>query len=746
MSENQNEPTEYDAVKGGQNLIPVNAAVLGGIGGVKSRLASPNVEVKIAALSEALKYGESGLDLIIQALQDESMQLKSSAYLMVKDIYNDPLVIKKINKYARNIFEFDVITVDADGKENSRQKSFSFYFSENLNSSVVLPMVYIPGGTFMMGSPETETGRRDDESPQHQVTVPAFYAGKYPVTQAQWQAVMGYNLSYYEGEKRPVDSVSWLEAVEFCRRLSEKTGKSYRLLSEAEWEYACRAGTTTPFYFGDTIMSDMIHHQVIPYSTIDPQHKGSASRSPSTDVGIFPPNLFGLYDMHGNVCEWCSDTWHDNYNGAPTDGSSWETETNNQPMYRGKGGSLYKIHSRSAYRNRGAEDSVNCIGFRVAVAFDLALSMSENQNEPRECDAVKSDQNLIPVNAAVLGGIGGVKSRLASPNVEVKIAALSEALKYGESGLDLIIQALQDESMQIEFAAYSLLKNRNEEKIKQHLLNKSPLFKFDLVPLDRYRTENGRQDFFVEDLGNSILLEMLYIPGGTFMMGSVPEHYHHYRKKHSIPQHQVTVPAFYAGKYAITQPQWGALMDNDPSRDNGVGDCNKLSVNSVTWDDAVEFCRKLSEKTGKSYRLLSEAEWEYACRAGTTTPFYFGDTITPYLVNYSAYTHGEHPKPRHLANCSCGSKMPVGCFPPNSFGLYDMHGNIYEWCSDRWHDDYKGAPTDGSSWETGTDDRRVFRGGSSGSMGIDSGSAVRQPHPGIGIYTQIGFRVALALP
>ena len=183
MSENQNEPREYDAVRGGQNSIPVNAAVLGGIPGVKSRLASPIVEVRIAALSEALKHEEAGLDLIMQALHDESMQVKFTAYSLLKD-RNDLKIKPQFHDYLPT-FEFDVITVDAYGKENSRRKSFAHFFPEDLGDGVLLDMVYIPGGTFIMGSPATEPGSRHHERPQHQVIVPAFYAAKYPITQTQ---------------------------------------------------------------------------------------------------------------------------------------------------------------------------------------------------------------------------------------------------------------------------------------------------------------------------------------------------------------------------------------------------------------------------------------------------------------------------------------------------------------------------------------------------------------------------------
>ena len=364
MTENQNQPREYDAVKGGESQVPFAAAVLGGIPGVKIRLASPIVEVKIAALSEALKYGDAGLDLIIGVLQDESMAVKLAAFSLLKD--RDELNIKEqLHKYLP-IFEFDVITVDAEGQENSRHTSSAGFFPEDLGNGVVLEMVYIPGGTFMMGSPATEEGRDCCESPQHQVTVPAFFAGKYPITQAQWQAVMENNPSCFKGEKRPVEYVLWQDAVEFCGKLSQKTGKKYRLLSEAEWEYACRARTTTPFHFGETITPELVNYYgYYPYAKAP---KG-LYRGQTADVGSFPPNAFGLYDMHGNVWEWCSDRWNSNYKGAPTDGSSWETGTSEYLVLRGGSWIYDAANCRSAYRVwMRADDRWWSTGFRVALA------------------------------------------------------------------------------------------------------------------------------------------------------------------------------------------------------------------------------------------------------------------------------------------------------------------------------------------------------------------------------------------
>ena len=156
-------------------------------------------------------------------------------------------------------------------------------------------------------------------------------------------------------------------------------------------------------------------------------------------------------------------------------------------------------------------------------------------------------------------------------------------------------------------------------------------------------------------------------------------------------------------------PKLNRELKADPSRFKG----DNRPVEQVTWFDAVEFCQRLSQYTKRNYRLPSEAEWEYACRAGTTTPFHFGETITSELANYNAEsTYGDAPKGE-----SRGETTEVGSFGvANGFGLYDMHGNVYEWCADQYHDNYEGAPTDGSAWIEEINDNdnhsRLLRGGS----------------------------------
>ncbi|BAZ71203.1 hypothetical protein NIES4106_60000 (plasmid) [Fischerella sp. NIES-4106] len=280
----------------------------------------------------------------------------------------------------------------------NRTEKTAQYYTEDLGNGMTLDMVLIPDGSFMMGSPENELERFDSESPQHLVNINQFCMGRYPVTQAQWKAVAALpqvnkelkpDPSYFKGDKRPVEYVSWYDAVEFCDRLTSHTKRQYRLPSEAEWEYACRAGTTTPFHFGETITTDLANYR----GTDNEEYKWSGSYGPgpkgiyreqTTPVGSFGvANAFGLYDMHGNVWEWCLDDWHDNYDGAPTDGSPWFDENDNLYQKQGyvvlRGGSwgVNPASCRSAYRSNNfrAERDLfrNFYGFRVVCAVGRIL-------------------------------------------------------------------------------------------------------------------------------------------------------------------------------------------------------------------------------------------------------------------------------------------------------------------------------------------------------------------------------------
>jgi len=260
---------------------------------------------------------------------------------------------------------------------------------QELGCGSSLRLIRIPAGEFLMGSPSDEPQRSDSEGPQHDVKLASFLISQTPITQAQWRAVAQWQPR--EGERwerelkaspsrfadgadrdqRPVEKVSWLDAMEFCRRLSQRTGRHYTLPSEAQWEYACRAGTSTPFSFGDTITPELANYDGTYTYANGPK---GVYRKQTTPVGMFPANAWGLHDMHGNVWEWCLDDWHGSYEGAPVDGCAWldggDGQSSNREggtrLLRGGSWDYFPWFCRSAYRSRGGPVvALGTIGFRV---------------------------------------------------------------------------------------------------------------------------------------------------------------------------------------------------------------------------------------------------------------------------------------------------------------------------------------------------------------------------------------------
>ncbi|MGD1805228.1 SUMF1/EgtB/PvdO family nonheme iron enzyme [Dapis sp. BLCC M126] len=602
-------------------------------------------------------------------------------------------------KLPLKTFSFEVITVNKRGEEINRIPKQAEYFTEDLGNSVILEMVAIPGGTFTMGAPESEEGSNSRERPQHNVNISKFLIGRYPVTQAQWKAIVSrtelkvrrnlkpdpskFKEAYQE--QRPVERVNWYEAVEFCERLSKLTGRSYRLPSEAEWEYACRAGTTTPFCFGETITRELANY--------------SSWGGQTTFVGKYPPNAFGLYDMHGNVWEWCADDWHDNYENAPTDGSAWLYRNENSNKFLGI------IPVRGNIFNQNNEKKLYAM-LRGGCWHDY----------PNNCRSAVRDSYRYSMRDGYTSAIG---FRVVCISVEPLTLQDKSTPNIQPKQQPIILPSTQPES---------IITPQPKLPLKT--------FSFEVITVNRRGEEINRvpkqAQYFTENLGNGVILEMVAIPGGTFLMGS-PENEERKFKTES-PQHQVNLQPFYMSKYPITQEQYLAVMSKNPSNFKG----RNLPVETVTWYNATEFCQKLSQKTTKIYQLPSESQWEYACRAGTTTPFYFGETITTDLVNYDGNsTYADAPKGKYRQKTT-----DVGSFPPNAFGLYDMHGNVWEWCQDIWHESYEGGPNDGSAWEDRDTDISPVRGGSWHDSPDFCRSAVRVSYFGrVFRYDYFGFRI-----
>ena len=472
--------------------------------------------------------------------------------------------------------------------------------SVDLGDGVKMEFVLIKAGCFMMGSEKGEA----DEKPLHDVTITKpFYMGVYEVTQAQWMAIMGDNPSYLKGNDLPVESVTWDDAQKFAAKLKTKLAQSLRcrLPTEAEWEYACRAGSKTAYCFGDdeTSLAEYAWYQ-------------ANSGNKPHPVGQKKPNAWGLYDMHGNIWEWCED-WHADgfYAESPREDPKGPSSGRDRVM-RGGSWSDNANEARSANRSwylPTVRFFSNNNGFRVVLA-------------PQDVETVARLNDLIrqtqPKESAAKGGP-------EAPNANAG----------GSPGLAKTLSV---------------------------------------------------------ELGGNIKMDLALIPAGSFMMGSEKD-------ADERPAHKVTITKpFYMGVYEVTQAQWKPLMGENPSSFKG----DALPVEGVSWEDCREFLAKLKEKLakGSTCRLPTEAEWEYACRAGAQTAYGFGDGEGA-LGEYAWYDRNSKRKTHS-----------VGRKNPNAWGLFDMHGNVWEWCQD-WYDDKYYVKSPGEDPEgPSSGDTRVLRGGS----------------------------------
>lgn len=327
-----------------------------------------------------------------------------------------PQVRRSPSKPQLRGYEFDTVTVNSKGAITNRRKGHARYFVENINGAG-LEMVEIPGGAFTMGS------SRHEESPAHKVNAPSFYMGKYEVTQAQWRAVaklpkvnrdLNPDPSNFKGDNLPVEQVKWIDAMEFCARLHRATGRTYRLPSEAEWEYACRAGTTTEFAFGETITPDLVNYDGnSPYGSA-PKGMLRKRTTPVGSLGV--ANGFGLYDMLGNVEEWCMDIYHDSYDGAPADGSARDDPTTTFVGYRtdrmARGGYWYSGAElcRSAYRNHHLfmYHSGAHLGFRVVADAQTGVVGSQEERIKSPTPGAPEDDDRLQHDWQIEEGQSGV--------------------------------------------------------------------------------------------------------------------------------------------------------------------------------------------------------------------------------------------------------------------------------------------------------------------------------------------------
>ncbi len=572
----------------------------------------------------------------------------------------------------------------------------TFSVENQQGQKITQKMRWIEPGTFQMGSPENEPERYDNEGPQHPVMIgQGFWLFDTACTQALWKAVMGGNPSGFQGDdRRPVENISWNDCQSFIKRLNERLpGLDLALPSEAQWEYACRAGTTTPFSFGAHITSEQVNYNSN-YSYAG--DKAGLYRQETVPVASLPPNRWGLYEMHGNVWEWCQDHWHDDYQDAPDDGSTWlSSDAGAGRVLRGGSWFVYARSVRAACR-RAPPPFIRFddIGFR--------------------CARVRGEQSQEGAEPA-----GPARGRQAERRPE-----------WGQTG-------------RATGAQLTLLRLDASPSPACCPLPQAPAF---LIRTDRehltfrrftqpeWTSAIGRDRFGLwceieinSDGGEPVVQRLRWIPPGRFWMDSPEDEPGRFDGEG--PRHWVTLTeGYWLFDTPCTQALWKAVMGENPSRFQSP----TRPVENVSWHDVQDFLARINARIpGLDLMLPSEAQWEYACRAGTETAVYTGELAilgernAPALDPIAWYggnsgvdfelTDGEDSSSwleKQYRHAKAGTH-PVRLKRANPWGLYDLLGNVWEWCQDHWHKDYQGAPTDGSAWlsgDAGAD--RVLRGGS----------------------------------
>ena len=707
-------------------------------------------------------------------------------------------------------------------------------------------MMMIPAGTFIQGSPQSEPQSLDNERPQREVTVPAFAMGQTQVTFDEWDTcVADGGCTQNPGDEdwgrgnRPVIHVSWDDAQEYVTWLSARTGHDYRLPSESEWEYATRAGTTGRFNTGNCISSAQANF----LGTVPAQGcPAGIARSQTVPVASFAPNVFGLYDTHGNGAEWVQDCWNVNYKGAPTNGSAWMAGDCSRALLRSGSWFGGGNSQRSAIRTLNSRSTRNRhMGFRVARSIPPPLpavsptglidwfnpdhglfqdgdgrvtqwtNLADNSRSTGGSTAATRVETVhgrrmirfdspadgghlqypspgaqsltdgytvfivFRLNEPIAGGNdfprlwrGADDShafflRRTTAEVEVKANPLAVAARpshpyafaYDIGDIAILTARLTATSQQLYFNG--IMVDSSDSPIAAYTIDNN-LFQIgnsvrgDIADVLIYDHSADLDDL---DVTGQALAEayattwpfrdcaecpsMVMIPAGTFTQGSPQSEPQSLSNER--PQRTVTVPAFAMGQFPVTFDEYDACVADGGCTyipdDEGWGRDNRPVMN-VSWHVAQDYVIWLSNRTGHAYRLPSESEWEYAARAGTTSRFNTGDCITTDQTNFNGVFPAQGcPQGAHLVQT-----LPVGSFAPNPFGLYDTHGNTWDWVQDCWNDSYDGAPVDGSAWMTGDCSRAMIRGGSYNAFGSRLRSAARtETFRGTG-NPNFGFRVA----
>lgn len=542
-------------------------------------------------------------------------------------------------------------------------------------TQVTQRMRWISPGRFLMGSPTDEPGRYEDEDPRHEVFLEnGFWLFDTACTQALWQAVMGDNPSRFRKSDCPVEQVSWNDVREFPERIETRLpGLGLVLPSEAQWEYGCRAGTETSFCFGGDITPEQVNYNGN-YLHGDYPDKGDKRlfRKQTIPVTELPPNPWGLYQMHGNVWEWTADHWDLDYREVPVDGSP-KRRTGDPARRAVRGGSWRDIARlvRSGVRDRrAAEERASNLGFRCARVRDEHVPAEDGPSTGRVSGKTGTGENEDTHDNRSGVGVG------------IRVPETSPA-RYPIP----------------EDGAFSIRTDREHHAFAR---STGP----------RWADATGRDRFGLwatialeAGAGEPVVQRLRWIPPGSFIMGSSESEWAEFPRYEQdkwcvreLPRHRaVLTKGYWLFDTPCTQALWQAVMGKNPSRFQGPD----RPVESVTWNEAEAFLDRINgliPYLGLS--LPTEAQWEYACRAGTETATYGG----PLGLKGSNHAGGLDAIAWYGGNSGVGFDLAGGCdssdwrekqYPhtragthpvagkkPNPWGLYDMLGNVWEWCRD----------------------------------------------------------------
>ncbi|MCP4695399.1 MAG: SUMF1/EgtB/PvdO family nonheme iron enzyme, partial [Gammaproteobacteria bacterium] len=573
-------------------------------------------------------------------------------------------------------------------------------FQDTLKDGTQGPrMLHLPAGRFRMG--DVSRSGYDSEKPDHEVTLNAFAIGVCPVMFAEYDLFCEAVKRDKPGDegwgrgKRPVINVSWKDAETYCKWLSAQTKQEYRLLTEAEWEYACRAGSETAYCFGDDekLLGDYAWYG------------GEWEEDSTHPAGEKKPNEFGLYDMHGNVWEWVHDLFGDYLKEAQENPKGPETGFGR--VMRGGSWDVDAGDCRSAYRDEWFHPVKrdHGTGFRLARTNPLPsypFTLKEEPVADSEAGNERKKESSRGAKDAAGPGNGPVsRKRLKKPVGVITLFVLFAALTwmltdFSGGGSGKAIDALSSDK-----------------------------------PLPAVTPELNEFKVFHDPLKDSGQgPAMVLLPGGMFKMGDIQGK----GRDNEKPVHEVRLDDFYIGKYEVTFAEYDLFAEaagKEKPEDQGWGREDRPAIN-VFWHEAAAYAKWLSDQTGHAYRLPTEAEWEYAARADSRTVYAFGNDSSG-LGEYAWYWDNAEKKTH-----------PVGEKKPNAWGLHDMHGNVWEWTQD-WYGSYSSeAQMNPTGPDTGS--ARVIRGGSWDDITLLCHSAVRNRYgPGYRVG-YLGFRLARTYP